>query len=83
MVATLCCYENQFGPYHPITLRLMTEVGVEYARQGELDKARSLLERAVRDLARFLGAGHPATEAARIQLAWLSGEPSPRASRID
>jgi hypothetical protein len=72
MLATLCCYENQFGPYHPATLRLMTEVGAEYGRQGELEKARCLLERAVRDLRRFLGADHPATVEARTRLAWVS-----------
>jgi hypothetical protein len=72
MVAMLCCYENQFGPYHPMTLRVMTEVGAEYGRQGDLEKARCLLERAVRDLTRFLGADHPATQAAAAELAWIS-----------
>jgi hypothetical protein len=72
MLATLCCYENQFGPYHPVTLRLMTEVGVEYGRQGEIKKATCLLQRAVRDLTRFLGADHPATVEAGKQLAWFS-----------
>lgn len=80
MVATLCCYENQFGPYHPVTLRLMTEVGVEYGRQGELEKARCLLGRAARDLERFLGADHPATVEARTQLAWVSLGASPSAA---
>ena len=34
MVATLCCYEERFGPYHPITLRLMTERGDSVATSG-------------------------------------------------
>lgn len=72
MLATLCSYENQFGPYHPLTLRLMTEVGVAYGRGGEIETARRLLARAVRDLARFLGEEHPETLAARTQLAWIS-----------
>ena len=81
MIATLCCYENQFGPYHPMTLRLMTEVGAEYGRQGDLEKARCLLERAARDLVRFLGADHPATQTAREQLAWISRDAGGNGSR--
>jgi hypothetical protein len=30
MLATLCSYECLFGPYHPQTLRLLTEVAVAY-----------------------------------------------------
>ena len=51
MVATLCCYEERFGPYHPITLRLMTEVAIQSRHQA-------LLERAIRDVRRFLGRTH-------------------------
>lgn len=47
-VATLCCYEERFGPYHPITLRLMTDVAIQL-------RHRILLERAIRDVQRFLG----------------------------
>jgi hypothetical protein len=72
MLATLCCYENQFGPYHPLTLRMMAQVGAEFGRQGDLEKARCLLQRAARDLGRFLGPDHPAAAEARQQLAWLS-----------
>jgi outer membrane protein assembly factor BamD (BamD/ComL family) len=58
MLATLCSYENLFGPYHPQTLRLMAEVANAYWRAGELSHARPLLERAVRDLGRHLGPEH-------------------------
>jgi len=51
MVATLCCYEERFGPYHPITLRLMTDVAIQLRHQA-------LLERAIRDVQRFLGRTH-------------------------
>lgn len=58
MLSTLCSYENLFGPYHPQTLRLMTEVGVACWRHGELAYARRLLERAIRDIGRVLGREH-------------------------
>ena len=55
MLATLCSYESFFGPYHPLTLCLMTEVAIAYCQAGELDHARPLMEKAVRDLGRHLG----------------------------
>jgi len=57
MLATLCSYESWFGPYHPQTLRLMTQVAIAVWRAGE-PQARPLLERAVRDLGHHLGADH-------------------------
>jgi hypothetical protein len=51
MVATLCCYEERFGPYHPMTLRLMTDVAIQLGH-------RAMLERAIRDVERFLGRTH-------------------------
>jgi len=57
MLATLCSYENWFGPYHPQTLCLMTQVAIAYWQAGE-PQARPLLERVVRDLGRHLGADH-------------------------
>jgi hypothetical protein len=58
MLATLCSYENWFGPYHPQTLRLMTQVAVALWQAGETGYARPMLERVVRDLGRYLGADH-------------------------
>ncbi len=55
MLATLCSYENLFGPYHPHTLRLMAEAGLAFWHHGELAHARPLLERAARDLGRSVG----------------------------
>ena len=58
MLATLCYYQDCFGPYHPQTLRLMTQVGIAYSQAGEQPLAKALLEHVVRDLARVLGADH-------------------------
>ncbi len=55
MLATLCSYEERFGPYHPQTLILMAQLGVAYWQAGQSDHARPLLERAARDLARKFG----------------------------
>ena len=46
------------APYHPHTLRFLAEVAGAYWVHGELALARTLLERAVRDLGRHLGRGH-------------------------
>ena len=59
MLATLCSYDNFFGPRHPQTLLLMAEVADAYWRAGEEACARPLLERVVRDLGGRLGADHP------------------------
>ncbi len=58
MLATLCSYENEFGPYHPQTLCLMVQVASAYWQAGEPGRARPLLERVVRDLGRFLDPDH-------------------------
>lgn len=58
MAATLCSYENLFGPYHPQTLCFMAEIAGAYWHHGELAAARALLERAIRDLGRHIGRGH-------------------------
>lgn len=58
MIATLCCYEERFGPYHPVTLRLTIDVAVQLKLQGRIEPARGLLERTVRDVQRFLGRTH-------------------------
>jgi tetratricopeptide (TPR) repeat protein len=58
MLATLCSYENWFGPYHPQTLCLMAQVAFAYCQAGEFDYARPLLERAIRDLGRHVCRDH-------------------------
>jgi hypothetical protein len=58
MLSTLYSYENAFGPYHPQTLNLMAEAALALWHHGELAQARPLLERAVRDLGRYLGREH-------------------------
>src|SRR5215472_16928591 len=60
MLSTLCSYENLFGPYHPHTLRLTSEAGLAFWHYGECAYARPLLERAIRDLGRYLGREHEA-----------------------
>jgi hypothetical protein len=58
MLATLCSYESWFGPYHPQTLLLMTQVAVGYWQAGDPSHARPLLERVVSDVGRCLGRDH-------------------------
>ena len=58
MLATLCSYECLLGPYHPQTLGLMAHVAIAHWQAGENHRARILLERAVRDLGRYLGRDH-------------------------
>jgi hypothetical protein len=60
MLSTLCSYESLFGPYHPQTLHLMAEVALALWHHRELAYAHPLLERAVRDLGRYLGRDHEA-----------------------
>jgi eukaryotic-like serine/threonine-protein kinase len=55
MLATLCSYEQCFGPYHPQTLSLTAQLAIAFWRAGETGYARPLLERSVRDLGRYLG----------------------------
>jgi hypothetical protein len=52
MMATLCSYENCFGPYHPQTLGLMTQVAAACWQDGNPAFARRLLERVIADLGR-------------------------------
>ena len=58
MLATLCYYDSQFGPYHPHTLRLMGQVADAYWQAGELDRARPLLQRVIKDVGRCLSRDH-------------------------
>ena len=58
MAATLCSYENWFGPYHPQTLCLLTELAVAYGQYGDFESACGFLERAIRDVGRNLGRNH-------------------------
>lgn len=53
MAATLCFYENSFGPYHPHTLHLTTTVAIAYGQHGESEFAIRLLERVLRDVHRI------------------------------
>src|SRR5215469_4146888 len=58
MLATLCSYEGLFGSCHPITLRLLTEVGIAFWRLGRTDDALIILQRGLRDITRTLGRNH-------------------------
>jgi hypothetical protein len=58
MVATLCCWENLLGPYHPSTLCLAIHLGTALADAGDHPRARVLLERAARDIDRHLSRDH-------------------------
>jgi hypothetical protein len=54
MLSILCLYDNWLGPYHPQTLRLLAQAGSACWQAGFCDYARPLLERAVRDMGRYL-----------------------------
>ena len=64
MLATLCSYENFFGPFHPQTLMLTTVLATAYGQEGEANQARRLLEKVIADAARHLGPEHAARLAA-------------------
>jgi hypothetical protein len=58
MLATLSSYEDLLGPCHPMTLRLLTEVGIALWRHRETDDALIALERGLRDTTRTLERNH-------------------------
>jgi hypothetical protein len=58
MLATLCSYEDLFGPYHSQTLHLEAVIAIECWKRGDVVLARPLLERSVRYLAKHLGRYH-------------------------
>ena len=58
MLATLCAYEDHFGPRHPQTLYLMVNVAFACYRAGEHLRGRILLERVVVEFARYLDPNH-------------------------
>jgi len=58
MLATLTSYESLFGPYHQQTLHLLAHIAVACLQIGEAGYARPLLERAVRDMGRYLSREH-------------------------
>ena len=64
MIATLCSYENFFGPFHPQTLMLTTLLAAALQKAGEANQARRLLEKVIADSARYLGPEHLARLAA-------------------
>jgi hypothetical protein len=68
MLATLCSYENWFGPYHPQTLRLMTQVAVACWHEGAPECARAMLEKAIANLGRSLGLNHDLRLSAMVVL---------------
>jgi hypothetical protein len=58
MLATLSSYEDLLGPCHPLTLRLLTEVGIALWRHRRTDDALIVFERGLRDTTRALGRNH-------------------------
>ncbi len=59
MMATLACYEGMFGPYHPQTLALTTELAVALCASGKSSEGKRLLELAIGDLTKHHGRHHP------------------------
>ena len=60
MIATLGSYDRLFGPRHIQTLSLAASIAEVLSGLGEMQSARRLLERVVRDLAYSAGLTHPA-----------------------
>jgi hypothetical protein len=58
MWATFSSYEDLLGPCHPLTLRLLTEVGITLWRHRRTDDALIVLQRGLRDTTRALGRNH-------------------------
>ena len=55
MLATFSSYEECFGPRHPLTLRLLTEVGIALWRHRRTEEALIVLQRGLRDVSRAQG----------------------------
>ena len=58
MLATFSSYQDMLGPYHPLTLQMLTEVGMALRRDGQRDEALITLQRGLRDTTRALGRNH-------------------------
>jgi tetratricopeptide (TPR) repeat protein len=58
MLATFSSYEDMLGPCHPLTLRLLTEVGITLWQEQRIDEALIVLQRGLRDTTRALGRNH-------------------------
>ena len=58
MLATFSSYADLLGPYHPVTLELLTEVGIALWRDQRRDEALIVLQRGLRDATRALGRNH-------------------------
>jgi hypothetical protein len=59
MMATLASYEGLFGPYHPQTLGLTTELAVALCTCGQWDDGGPLLQQALMNLTQHYGRQHP------------------------
>jgi len=68
LLATLCSYENCFGPCHPQTIRLTVALAAAYREHGDKTLALRLMERAVADADRFLETDHELSLHARVAL---------------
>jgi hypothetical protein len=60
MAATLASYDHMFGPHHPQTLSLMSQLGRALWRAGDAERGRKLLERAAKKLSKRQPRAHPA-----------------------
>lgn len=58
MLATLSSYEDLFGSCHPLTLRMLTELGFALWHRRRTEDALRLLQRGLRDTTRVLGRNH-------------------------
>jgi len=82
MIATLGSYDQMFGPRHITTLSLAAHIAEVLWGLGEAQKARSLLERVVRDLNQSVGRTHVTRISALHSLRDLLVEQSDMAKAI-
>jgi hypothetical protein len=58
MLATFSSYQDLFGPCHPLTLRLLTELGIMLWRHRRTNDALIVLQQGLRDSTRAFGRNH-------------------------
>lgn len=63
--------EKALGPDHTSTLNTVNNLGALYGRQGELDKAEEIYERALQGNEKALGPVHPRCQSLRDVLVTL------------
>jgi hypothetical protein len=84
MLATLCVYEERFGPGSIHTLRLAIVVAEEFRRLGAMARSRRILEAVARESATAFGPDHDlrVDALARLRDLLLAEGDTPRATAV-